>query len=101
MTFPNSEQAEAMRIALDMACKEFGLREADEASRTRVSSAITALAPGRSGRRGASEYLRGSPVSFSGLKAENRRRISSAVANGNTLGLMLHRRLTQAATFRD
>ena len=31
MTFPNSEQAEAIRIALDMACKEFGLREADEA----------------------------------------------------------------------
>ena len=44
MTFPSSEQAEAMRIALDMACKELGLREADEASRARVSSAITTLA---------------------------------------------------------
>ena len=33
-----------MRIALDMACKELGLRESDEASRARVSSAITTLA---------------------------------------------------------
>ena len=53
MTFPSSEQAEAMRIALDMACKEPGLSESDEASRARVSSAITTLA--RAGQKDAEQ----------------------------------------------
>ena len=44
MNFPNNEQTETMRVALDLACNELGLPETDHASRTRVSSAITTLA---------------------------------------------------------
>jgi|APFre7841882630_1041343.scaffolds.fasta_scaffold826396_1 hypothetical protein len=44
MSFPSSEQTETMRIALDLACDELGLREADEVRRARVTSAIATLA---------------------------------------------------------
>ena len=38
ITFPTSEQTETMRVALDMACKELGLRQTDGASRAKVES---------------------------------------------------------------
>jgi len=44
MSFPSSEQTETMRVALDLACDELGLREADAFNRARVTSAIRALA---------------------------------------------------------
>ena len=39
-----SEPGQAIVSSFDIACMELGLREADEASRARVSSAITTLA---------------------------------------------------------
>ena len=44
MTLPSSEQSETMRVALDMACDELRLREADAFNRARVASAIRTLA---------------------------------------------------------
>ena len=37
MTFPSGEQTETMRVALDLACNEFHLRETDDDSRERVA----------------------------------------------------------------
>jgi hypothetical protein len=44
MTFSISDQTETMRVALDLACDELGLREADAFNHARVASAIRTLA---------------------------------------------------------
>ena len=44
MSFPSDEQTKTMRVALDLACNELGLREADAFNRARVASAIRTLA---------------------------------------------------------
>ena len=44
MTFPSSERTQTMRVAFDLACDALSLPEADAFNRTRVTSAIRALA---------------------------------------------------------